>query len=762
MLKILERRITLQLLVFYALFVLPLLLGGVELYLFQRDTMQQSAQQADLGLAQAIALQVESNVQAAAEEDSYLSQSAAARRLDLSQLTSIFATAKLSYPDVSLYAVCDTAGKMILNYPLNRKTLGQDFSGYDYFQSALKGDTPVVSSNRISLVTNTYVVSIAERIVGLDGKPVGVMIMNLSLQQLTSRLLVVRQQLTNSSEVRIWVVDGNGKPVADTEGVSPDTDLLKTLPGLKNALGGSSGNMIARDQGRDWLYSYVPINWLRSYIPIEGTNWAVAVQRPADVTFAAVISFQHSLVIALVMLIVGASVFWFVMHGWVVTPLLRLAQAATLIRPDQEEKVTESKLLARERGRNDEIGKLISAFSRMEDEIHSLFRKTDERSQARLHTLDAIMRSIDEGVLLERPDGQIIYANHNYTQFVGIPPQEILLDFDSFNDSHLMEKLLAMIVDPDAYLEATRRAEESGSPQIVEFQVRGYYNRAGQWIPVRRDIHMRLFEVRDLSGQLIGRGKMFNDVTRENQAEQVKKNLLAIISHELRTPLTAIKGYATSLLETDIELDEALQKHFLSRIVEEDDRMAELVTSLLEMSQLEAGTLKLFPALHRLETLLEPALAVADCCTIHVSLPDDLPLLYVDRKRMEMVFRNLLENARRYAGASALIEISACCEQESAERGLYLDIADNGPGLPPHLTERIFERFYQVDSGRERSSSGVGLGLAICRGFIEAHGGRIWAENRADGGAVFHIWLPPRVLHRPGEARGTLKLHEAL
>ncbi len=102
MLKILERRITLQLLVFYALFVLPLLLGGVELYLFQRDTMQQSAQQADLGLAQAIALQVESNVQAAAEEDSYLSQSAAARRLDLTQLTSLFATAKLSYPDVSL------------------------------------------------------------------------------------------------------------------------------------------------------------------------------------------------------------------------------------------------------------------------------------------------------------------------------------------------------------------------------------------------------------------------------------------------------------------------------------------------------------------------------------------------------------------------------------------------------------------------------------------------------------------------------------
>ncbi|HLI09689.1 MAG TPA: ATP-binding protein [Ktedonobacteraceae bacterium] len=764
MLKILERRITLQLLVFYALFVLPLLLGGVELYLFQRDTMQQSAQQADLGLAQAIALQVETNVQAAAEEDNYLSQSAAARQLNLPQLISIFATAKLSYADISLYAVCDTAGKMILNYPINRKTLGQDFSGYDYFQNALHGDKPVISSQRLSPTTNTYVVSIASRIIGPKGSPVGVIILNLSLQQLTSRLLVVRQQLANSSEVRIWVVDGNGKPVADTEGVSPDTDLLRALPGLKNALGGSSGNMIAYEQNRDWLYSYVPINWLHSYIPINGTNWAVAVQRPTDVTFAVVISFQHSLIIALVMLIVGASVFWFVMHGWVVAPLSRLAQAATLIRPDQEEKVTDSKLLVRERSRSDEVGKLVNAFSRMEEEIHSLFRKTDERSQARLHTLDAIMRSIDEGVLLERPDGQIIYANHNYTQFVGIPPQEVLLDFDSFNDSHLMEKLLAMVVDPDAYVEAVRKAEESEHPQAISFQVRGYYNRDGQWLPVRRDIHMRLFEVRDLTGQLIGRGKIFNDVTRQNQAEQVKKNLLAIVSHELRTPLTAIKGYATSMLETDIELDEALQKHFLSRIVEEDDRMAELVTSLLEMSQLEAGTLKLFPAWHHLETLLEPAIAISHPCTIHTCLPDDIPLLYVDRKRMEVVFRNLLENARRYAGADAVIEISARCEQESAERGLYLDIADNGPGLPSHLTERIFDRFYQVDGGRERSSSGVGLGLAICRGFIEAHGGRIWAENRSDSarGAIFHIWLPPRVLHKPGEPRDTLKLNEAM
>lgn len=273
---------------------------------------------------------------------------------------------------------------------------------------------------------------------------------------------------------------------------------------------------------------------------------------------------------------------------------------------------------------------------------------------------------------------------------------------------------------------------------------------------------MRLFQVRDMEGRVIGRGKIIHDVTRQNEAEQVKKNLLAIVSHELRTPLTAIKGYATSLLETDVELDADTQRDFLQRIVEEEDRMAELVTSLLEMSQLEAGTLKLAPDLCRLDVLLKRALAAAKTgeLQVQISLPEQVPVLYIDQRRMEMVLRNLLENAQRYAGEEARITISARYARESEEGGVCISLADNGPGLPEALVERIFERFYQIDGGRERSSSGVGLGLAICRGFVEAHGGRIWAENRT--GAVFHIWLPARLLHTPGVSFQPFPLEKAL
>jgi len=663
MLRILERKIALQLLVFYGLFVIPLLLGGVELYFFQYSALQQSAQQADQGLAQAIAQNVEMQVQ-------------------------------------------DT-------------TRG-----------------------------------------------------NIDLAQLNIRLIAEQQQLTADGEVRIWILDSNGDIIADTVGVPLYSNLFQRIPGLRAALQGKPGSVVAQDQQRDWLYSYVPVS---------GTHWAVAVGRPTDVTFASVISFQHSLIIALIMLLAGASVFWFVMHGWVVAPLGRLAQAATLMRPDQAAKVTDSKQLAREKSRQDEIGRLVNAFSTMEEEIHTLFRKSDEQSFSRLQTLDAIMRSMDEGVLLENPSGQIVYANHSFMQFVGFSRRG--MQHDALQESHLTERMESLMEDPEAYREALHNAESGEGPQVIEFQVRGYYNQLGQLVPSRRHLRMRLFQVHDMANQLIGRGKIFNDVTQQGEAEQVKKNLLAIISHELRTPLTAIKGYATSLLETDVELDTTTQRDFLQRIVEEEDHMAELVTSLLEMSQLEAGTLKLSPSYCRLDALIQRAIDAAKCehLRVNLSLPAEMPVLYVDQRRMEMVLRNILENAQCYAAdmgdldGEAEVEITARYALEHEDEGIYLSVADHGPGLPGDLTERIFELFYQVDGGRMRSSSGVGLGLSICRGFVEAHGGRIWAENRRanensngidasdnDSGATFHIWLPGRLLYVPGSRRGPFELEKAL
>ncbi|MGH2494302.1 MAG: ATP-binding protein [Ktedonobacteraceae bacterium] len=743
---LIRQKISLQLLSLYLLFVIPVLLGSVGLYVFQQNVLTQNAFQSDLGLAQAVALEVGTNLRAATEIDSELSTAQAAKDLDLKQLASVFANASNAHPDISLYYVCDPSGKMIINYPFSPSAIGQNFSSHDYFQAALKSDTPVISSGGISAITDSYVVSIAARITNDSGRIVGVMVINLSLDQLTSRLNTIHQRLSPSSEVGLWVIDHIGQTIATTKGIFAFLDLPEDYGGLiraaHDALQGKAGNFITHAQTRDWLYSYVPI-------PEYG--WAIVVQRPTDITFAALTNFQHGLIAALALLILGAIFFWFMMHRRVISPLTRLVKAVSQIQPDQPVQVMHTDLLDRERGRRDEIGNLVAAFSAMEREIHSHFQKSDETIRTQFYTLDAIMRSMDEGVLLESPDGRIVYANHIFSREVGIPQQELINS--TIQDHNLQERLSAMFDRPEGYHEVVEPVAKGRGPRIVEFPIRGSYKAHNQFVPAPRDIRMRLFHVRDAKGALIGRGRIFEDITRQNEAERIKSNLLAIVSHELRTPLTAIKGFATSLLEeTDGEMDTNWQEYGLSQIVAESNRMADLVTNLLEMAQVEAGTLKLYPGAYHLSSLLEDALAAVHQEQYHVQidLPDDVPLLYVDGRRIQIVLRNLLENARRYGGPDVLIEISASYEhgQTKKRTGLTLHITDNGPGIPSHLVERVFDSFYQIDSGHERSSSGVGLGLAICRGFVEAHGGRIWAENRIDGksGAVFYLWFPPMVL----------------
>ena len=744
---LIQQKISLQLLSLYLLFVIPVLLGGAGLYVFQQNVLTQNAFKSDLGLAQAVALEVGANLQAATELDSELSTTQAARDLNLKQLASVFANASRAHPDINLYFVCDPSGNMIVNYPVSPSAIGQNFSSSDYFQEAVKSDTPFVSSGSISAITDSYVVSVAARITNDRGHVVGVMVINLSLDQLTARLNTIHQRLSPSSEVGLWIVDRMGQTIATTKGIFAFLNLPEDYDGLiraaHDALQGKAGNFITHAQTRDWLYSYVPI-------PEEG--WAVVVQRPTDITFAALTNFQHGLIAALALLILGASFFWFMMHRRVISPLTRLAKAVSQIQPDQPVHVMHTDQLDKDRNRRDEIGNLVAAFSAMEREIRSHFQKSDETIRTQFYTLDAIMRSMDEAVLLESSDGRIVYANHIFSRVVGIPQQELMNSH--LQDHHLQARLTTMLDHPEHYYEVAEPLAKGRGPHIVEFPIRGSYKGRNQFVPARRDIRMRLFHVRDAKGTLIGRGRIFQDITKQNEGERIKRNLLAIVSHELRTPLTAIKGFATSLLE-EAEgevVDINWQEYSLSQIVAESNRMADLVTNLLEMAQVEAGTLKLYPGAYHLSSLLEDALAAAhhDRSRVQIHLPEETPLLYVDGRRIQIVLRNLLENAQRYGGPDVLLDISATYEQGQTKKraGLTLHIIDNGPGIPPHLVERVFDRFYQVESGHERSSSGVGLGLAICRGFVEAHGGRIWAENRADGkhGAVFHLWFPPTVL----------------
>jgi two-component system sensor histidine kinase KdpD len=238
----------------------------------------------------------------------------------------------------------------------------------------------------------------------------------------------------------------------------------------------------------------------------------------------------------------------------------------------------------------------------------------------------------------------------------------------------------------------------------------------------------------------------------EVQAERLRTALLSSLSHDMRTPLGAITGAASSLLAdggAGGALGEGARRDLLTSILTESQRMNRLIGNLLDMIRLETGALEVQRDWQPLEEVIGVALIRLDERLrehpVEVRLPPDLPLALLDGLLIEQVFVNLLENAVKYTPAGTPIEISASVQGGA----IAVDVADRGPGFPPGEEGRVFEKFYRVPG--VAGAGGVGLGLTICRGIVTAHGGRIWAENRAasgadsnraGGGAVFHFTLP--------------------
>ena len=226
--------------------------------------------------------------------------------------------------------------------------------------------------------------------------------------------------------------------------------------------------------------------------------------------------------------------------------------------------------------------------------------------------------------------------------------------------------------------------------------------------------------------------------TRLAELDRLKTDFVSMVSHELRTPLGLIKGYAGSLLQPDLVQDEETRREFLTVIEEETDRLTELVSNLLDMSRIEAGSLRVDPHPTELGRLLE-----ASTARLRVREPDrplaldiasELPSVLADEQRIAQVLDNLLTNAARYSPPNTQIGLRARAVNGSVE----VAVQDHGPGVPEDKREQVFDKFVRLDD----QPGGSGLGLAICRGIVQAHGGRIWVEANRDRGSTFAFSLP--------------------
>lgn len=227
--------------------------------------------------------------------------------------------------------------------------------------------------------------------------------------------------------------------------------------------------------------------------------------------------------------------------------------------------------------------------------------------------------------------------------------------------------------------------------------------------------------------------------TVKMESERLRNSLLSAISHDLRTPLSVLVGLADSMtLTKPAPTGEQMEIAATMRL--EAMRMTALVNNLLDMARLQAGEVRLNRQWCPLEEVVESSLRAVKTSLEHYSvsvrLDEDLPLLEIDAVLLERVFCNLLENAAKYTPKDSRIEIGA----STADYDVIVWVEDNGPGLPKGKEEEIFKKFERGQ--KESSTPGVGLGLAICRAIIEAHGGSIHAENKSTGGAKFVFTLP--------------------
>ncbi len=350
-----------------------------------------------------------------------------------------------------------------------------------------------------------------------------------------------------------------------------------------------------------------------------------------------------------------------------------------------------------------------------------LYARSDTLLQQQTRRLEALIEHLHEGLIMESREGEILYMNRRAAGWCGLeepcPP--------GCPSRVAYEPLLQRF---SASRDLARLLEEA-----AEGAVEGLWKTGDQ----TRDLRIQSIRISGAGGEPIGRILVFQDITSERELDRAKSALLSAVSHELRTPLAAIKGYTTTLLAEDVDWDPAARREFLQIILEETERLTRLVNNLLDLSRLEAGALVLQRQPCPLDAILARVLRSLrmNSHPISIQIPPDLPPVDVDPARIEVVFRNLLDNAIRYTPAGTPITISAAL----TDGMVVVQVRDEGPGIPPEHRERIFDRFYRIP-GRIRSS-GAGLGLAICKGFVEAHGGRIWLDEK-EAGAVFVLTLP--------------------
>ena len=360
----------------------------------------------------------------------------------------------------------------------------------------------------------------------------------------------------------------------------------------------------------------------------------------------------------------------------------------------------------------DEIGILTGTFN----EMASVLQQTLAAVENERTKLDTLFLHMTDGVVAFDHTGRLIHRNPAAVTMLGRTLGEDSRYDQLFGSLYPMEQILAL-----------RRPDYAEAQQVVGDRMLELY-----LAPFSSD--------QEKGGVLI----VLHDVTEQHRNEERRKEFVANVSHELRTPLTNVRSYAETLRSAEGDIPQEMENSFLDIIISETDRMTHIVQDLLTLSRLDAGNTEMrFAPFSFRESVANVCRANAmearrHSHTLTCTLAEDMPEISGDRQRLEQVVTNILGNAIKYTPDGGHIAVTG----GGSGRSVWVEVADDGIGIPEKDRDRIFDRFYRVDKARSRESGGTGLGLSIAKEIVERHHGSLRLVPREGRGTTIRLVLP--------------------
>ncbi len=503
------------------------------------------------------------------------------------------------------------------------------------------------------------------------------------------------------SGVDVTVTDQSGVVISTSD--HKDTNVIGkkiSQTEVNSALLGSRSEAIRVDteKGERTKYLALPVKQGKNVIGV------VFLQASVEQVYETTSRVNRILFSAIIIALAITVILGYLLSRTITKPIKEIReQAESISQGDYKQEVT---IYGR-----DEIGDLAQTFNLMAVKLDNAMDLLSEEKEK----LANILTNMSDGVVATDKEGKIILINQRATELLDVNEADLA--------GTELSAELNKVLSPDKKESIIYRYTKNGKERILKL--------------TKSDLQV--------DNQKTGEIIVIYDVTKDQQHEQMRKDFVANVSHELRTPLTTIKSYIEALEDGAIR-DETIASNFINVANQETDRMVRLVNDLLMLSRIEGEELHPVRSQVSIFGLIEDVVDRFSLklrekkIEIKLACADQLEPIYVDADKIDQVLNNLIYNAIKYTNVGGEIKIS-CYQQDDKQ---YVEIEDNGVGIPEEDLPRLFERFYRVDKARSRELGGTGLGLPISREIIRAHQGNISVESELGRGTKFTFYLPIR------------------